>query len=73
VYNELSSTNGEEMAGSIDDLTINWTDEDWSLVVKELKKEVLTRGAWSTIMYAYQELDRRIGDYGPVEFRGVRY
>jgi len=61
------------MAENIDDLTINWTDEDGNLVVKELKKEVLTRGAWTTIMYAYQEMDRKTGDYGPVKFRVVRY
>ena len=61
------------MAENIDDLTINWTDEEGNLVVKELKKEVLTRGAWTTIMYAYQEMDRRTGDYGPVKFRVVRY
>ena len=33
------------MAETIDELTINWTDEsDGKQKVKELKKEVLTRG-----------------------------
>ena len=42
------------MAESIDDITIRYEDDNGNLVVKELKKEVLTRGSWTTIMFLYQ-------------------
>ncbi|HPQ80648.1 MAG TPA: hypothetical protein PLZ86_02880 [bacterium] len=62
------------MAGTIDELTINWTDEsDGVQKVKELKKEVLTRGSWATLMYLYQELDPKKKDWGPAKIRIQRY
>lgn len=60
------------MAANVDDLTINYT-EDGTLVVKELDKEVLTKGAWSTVMFKYQDWDRRKEEYGPVKFSIRRY
>lgn len=36
--------NGVRMAETIDDISIDWTDEDGIQKVRELKKEVLTRG-----------------------------
>ncbi len=61
------------MAETVQDITIEWTDDEGKLLVKQLKKEVLTSGAWSTLMFSYQELDRQSGDYGPVKFRVGRY
>lgn len=61
------------MSERIEDLTIDWHDDNGVQVVRELKKEPLTRGAWTTILYAYRELDRNSDDYGPVKFRVVRY
>jgi len=43
------------------------------LVVKELDKEVLTKGAWSTIIYRYQDWDRSKDEYGPEKFTIRRY
>ena len=60
------------MASHVDDLTIDYT-EDGVLVVKELDKAVLTRGAWSTVVFKFQEWDRRKEDYGPVRFSIRRY
>ncbi len=60
------------MAETIDELTINYT-EDGQLVVKELDKEVLTKGAWSTIIYRYQDWDRSKEEYGPEKFTIRRY
>ena len=60
------------MVSHIDELTINYT-EDGVLVVKELDKAVLSRGAWATVIYRYQEWDRRKNDYGPVKFTVRRY
>lgn len=61
------------MAETIDDITINWEDEEGRLLVKELKKEVLTKGSWSTIMFMYQEMDKRTGEYKPAKIRVGRY
>ncbi|MCA9783153.1 MAG: hypothetical protein H6678_15010 [Candidatus Delongbacteria bacterium] len=61
------------MAETINEITIEWTDDDGKVLVKELKKEVLTSGAWSTILFAYQDLERASGNYGPVKFRVGRY
>lgn len=62
------------MAETIDALTINWTDQsDGTQKVKELEKEVLTRGSWTTIMYLYQDLDSKTGDFGPPKIRIQRY
>ena len=51
------------MSATIDELTIDYT-EDGMQTVKELDKAVLTKGAWTTIMYRYQDLDKRSGEYG---------
>ncbi len=61
------------MAETIDEITVKYEDEDGTLVVKELDKQVLTRGAWTTIMFLYQELDRKTGDFGPVKVSIRRY
>ncbi len=61
------------MAENIDDISIQYEDENGDLIVKELKKEVLTRGSWTTIMFLYQEIDRKSGDFGPVKATIRRY
>ncbi len=62
------------MSGSIDKLTANWTDErDGKQKVEELKKEILTRGAWTTIMYLIRELDSKTGQFGAPKIRIQRY
>ena len=55
------------MSETIDDLTITYT-EDGIDTVKELDKIPLTKGAWATIMYKYQDWDRSKEQYGPVKF-----
>lgn len=60
------------MTSHVDDLTMDYTEEG-VLVVKELDKAVLTRGAWATVVFKYQEWDRRKEDYGPVRFSIRRY
>lgn len=50
------------MAENIDDLTISFYQDDRN-VVKELKKIVLTRGNWTTIMYLFQELNKKTDEY----------
>ena len=60
------------MASDVQELTINYTEED-ILIVRELDKEVLTKGAWSTIMYRYQDWDRKKEAYGPEKYTIRRY
>ena len=60
------------MASDVQELTINYTEED-ILIVKELDKEVLTKGAWSTVMYRYQDWDRQKETYGPDKYTIRRY
>lgn len=46
----------------IDDITMNFS-KDGKLVVKELKKEILSRGVWATILFLYQQLDEKKNEY----------
>ncbi|STX29660.1 Uncharacterised protein [Legionella beliardensis] len=60
------------MSETIDSLTISFS-EDGVETVRELDKYVLTRGAWTTILYRYQEWDKMKQDYGPVKYSIRRY
>lgn len=60
------------MAATIDELTISYS-EDGTEIVKELDKVVLSKGAWSTIMYRYQDWNRTKGEYGPDKYSIRRY
>ncbi len=60
------------MASTVEELTINYS-EDGIEVVKELDKVVLSKGAWSTVMYRFQEWNRTKEAYGPEKFSIRRY
>ena len=60
------------MAETIDELTVTWT-EDGIDTVKELDKIVLSKGAWSTIIYRYQDYNRAKEEYGPDKYTIRRY
>jgi len=60
------------MAETVDDLSIEYT-EDGVVTVKQLDKEVLTKGAWSTIVFRYQDWDRTKQEYGPEKYSIRRY
>ena len=61
------------MAETIDEISIDWKDETGQQLVKQVKKEVLTSGAWSTIMFMYQDFDKKAGEFGPRKIRVARY
>ena len=61
------------MAETVEEITIDWKDENGQQLVRQLKKEVLTSGVWSTIMFMYQDFDKKAGDWGPKKIRVVRY
>ncbi len=60
------------MAETIDELTIEYT-EDGIVTTKELDKVVLSKGAWSTILFRYQDWDRKKEEYGPEKYSIRRY
>lgn len=60
------------MAETIDELTVTYV-EDGLEKVKELDKVVLTKGAWSTIVYKYQNWDPKKEDYAPPGYTIRRY
>ncbi|HEY0635378.1 MAG TPA: hypothetical protein VGE00_08350 [Gammaproteobacteria bacterium] len=60
------------MAETVDELTINFTEND-VLVTKELDKVVLTKGAWSTILYRYQDWEPAKNGYSADRYTIRRY
>ncbi len=51
------------MSSTIDDLTVSY-EEDGVQVTKETGKEILSKGAWTTILFRYQTLDKATGEFG---------
>ena len=60
------------MAESVEDLSVNW-EENGVLKVKELDKEILSKGAWATVMFRYQQWNDAKGEYGPDMYTIRRY
>lgn len=60
------------MSADVNDLTVNY-EEDGTVIVKELDKEILSKGAWTTIIFRYQDLNRTTGEYGPEKYSIRRY
>ena len=63
---------GEVVADNVEDLTVDY-EEDGKLVSRQLDKEILTKGAWSTIIFRYQDWDRKKEEYGPDKYSIRRY
>ncbi|MDR2850856.1 MAG: hypothetical protein LBV65_02285 [Desulfovibrio sp.] len=60
------------MSMSVDDITIQY-EENGQILVNELDKMVLSRGAWTTILFRYQEWRTEANDYGPDKYCIRRY
>ena len=60
------------MAESIDELSYDY-EEDGKLVRKELERQVLSKGSWATVMFLYQELDRKSETWRAPKVAIVRY
>jgi hypothetical protein len=60
------------MAETIEELTYDYEDEG-VLVRKQLDKVVLTKGAWSTVMFLYQELDKTANTFRAPKIAIVRF
>ncbi|RTZ80338.1 MAG: hypothetical protein DSZ01_02350 [Gammaproteobacteria bacterium] len=60
------------MATTPEELTVTYKEGDLELV-KELDKQILTKGAWTTIIYRYQDWNNAKQEYGPEKFTIRRY
>jgi len=60
------------MAETVDELSIEYIEDDLVLV-KQLDKKVLTKGAWSTVIYQFQDWDKKKEEYGKPKFTIRRY
>jgi len=60
------------MAATVEELTIQY-EEDGVEVVKEIDKAVLSKGAWATVVFRYQEWDRAKEAYGAEKYTIRRY
>lgn len=60
------------MTETVDDITIAFSENDVE-TTKELDKQVLTKGAWTTIMFKYQDWDNAKNEYGPIKYTIRRY
>ncbi|MFO8240986.1 MAG: hypothetical protein R6T90_08315 [Dissulfuribacterales bacterium] len=61
------------MAETIDGITVNYEDESGKQLVKELDKVILTRGNWTTIVFMYQDRDRKTDQFGDPKVTIRRY
>jgi hypothetical protein len=61
------------MAQTVEELSFNYEDDQGQLVRKQVDKRVLSKGAWATVMFKYQELDRQSGDYRAPKIAIVRF
>lgn len=60
------------MTEDVNDLTIRY-EEDGIVTVQEIDKEILSKGAWATILFRYREWDFKKDDYGPEKFTLQRF
>ncbi len=60
------------MAAEVGEITINY-EEDGVLLVKELAKEILSKGAWATLIFRYQQWDKKKEAYGAEMYTIRRY
>lgn len=48
----------------VEDICVAFNDEEsGEVVIKELDKVILSKGAWPTIMFLYQDRDQKTGEF----------
>jgi len=60
------------MASTINEISIDYEEED-ILIVKELDRVVLSKGAWTTIIFKYQQWERAKESYSADKYTIRRY
>ena len=61
------------MVSTVNEITISFSDENGKLLVKELEKKILSKGAWATVMFKYQNLDKGSGKFKEAKISIRRY
>ena len=64
-------TEENPMNNTVDELTVDY-EEDGILKIKEIDKEVLSKGAWATVLFRYREWQEN-DTYGPDRYVIRRY
>jgi hypothetical protein len=62
----------KKMASDVNELTVQY-EEDGVVLVKELDKVVLSKGAWATVLFRFQQWDKKTEGYGPEKYSIRRY
>lgn len=60
------------MSSEVNDITIQY-EEEGQVLVKELDKDILTKGAWATILFRYQNWSRAKNEFTKEMFTIRRY
>jgi len=60
------------MASDVNDITIQY-EEDGVIIIKEIDKEILSKGAWATVLFRYQQWDKSKKEYGADSYVIRRY
>ena len=60
------------MSEDVENLTISY-EEDGFEIVKETDKAILSKGAWATVIFKYQDWDRRKEAYSDDKYSIRRY
>jgi hypothetical protein len=60
------------MSTDANELTVNY-EEEGILIVKELDKVILSKGAWTTILFRYQQYNKSTNEYGQDMYTIRRY
>ena len=60
------------MASDLSEITVEY-EEDGVLVVKELDRAILSKGAWTTILFRYQQWEKAKNGYSPDRYTIRRY
>ena len=68
----MDKNKGEVMSEDINLLSVNYEEDD-VLLVKELDKEILSKGAWATILFRYQQWNPKDEAYSADKFVIRRY
>ena len=72
VPNLFPEGESKPMYNTVDELTVDY-EENGILKVKEVGKEVLSKGAWATVLFRYQEWQPESDSYGPDRYTIRRY
>jgi len=67
-----ASPSRRKQATKAEEITIEYYEGDLCLV-REKEKKILSKGGWSTIMFLYEEYDRRSGAYREPKISIRRY